>query len=526
MKRKLYFVLLLLAVIGLIDASYLTYEHFSNIILPCTINRFLPFFSDCGVVLRSVYATMFGIPVALLGFVHYLILTLAVGLAVTTNKKLWWFWVFFQTAIGAAMSIYFIFVQFYLIKSFCIYCTLSAFISFSLFFLAYFSFDYERKLLIVYAAGFVYRSVLKKIFFLFDPELIHNLMISYGSFLGQFPFAKKIIRFSLLVKNPHLEQTIVGIHFRNPIGLAAGFDYNADLAQILGPVGFGFQSVGTITNMPYGGNPRPMLGRLPKSRSLMVNKGFKNLGADKTIEKLRGLDFEIPVGISIGRTNSPKLKTQKQSVQDVVEAFKKFGGSKVQNAYYELNISCPNLIHGRNITFYPQKNLEELLKAVKKLNIKNPVFIKMPIEKSDKEVLVMLKVISKFVFIKGVIFGNLQKNRKDPAFDPEEVKEWKVGNFSGKPCEQRSNELIRLAYKYYKKRFVIIGCGGIFSANDAYKKIKLGASLVQLITGIIYNGPTLISQINFELVELLKNDGFKNIKDAVGAESSLNHKAT
>lgn len=514
MKRKIFFILLLLSVLGLIDASYLTYEHYNNVIPPCTVNTLLPLFSDCGLVLRSSYSVVFGVPVALIGLIHYFILTLAIGLAVTTNKKHWWFWVFFQTATGAIMSIYFMTVQFFIIKSFCIYCTASALISFTLFLLSYLSLDYERKIIFIYTGAFMYQYLIKHIFFLIDPEIIHNFMVGCGSFLGRFPFPKAILKFLLAVKNPRLEQKIDGISFLNPIGLAAGFDYNANLTQILGSVGFGFQSVGTITNFPYEGNPPPMLGRLPKSRSLMVNKGYKNIGARKIIEKLQGLNFEIPVGISIGRTNIRTKTTQKQSVEDVVNAFILFEESGIKNSYYELNISCPNL-YG-NISFYPSKNLEELLSVLEKINIKKSVFIKMPIEKTDEDTLAMLKAIAKFKFVKGIIFGNLQKNRKDPSLDPEEVKKFHVGNFSGKPCEQRSNELIKLAYDHFEKRFVIIGCGGVFSAQDAYRKIKLGASLVQLITGIIYKGPTLISRINLELVELLHKDGYKNIREAVG----------
>lgn len=514
MKRNIFFILLLLSVLGLIDASYLTYEHFNNIIPPCSVNRFLPYFSDCGLVLRSSYSVIFGIPVALIGLIHYFILTLAIGLAVTTNKKHWWFWVFFQTTAGAFMSIYFMSVQFFIIKSFCIYCTASAFISLLLFFLSYFSLDYERKIIFIYTGAFVYQYIIKKIFFLVKPEIVHNMMIGYGSLLGRFPFPKTMLSFVLQVKNPRLEQTIKGISFKNPIGLAAGFDYNADLTQILASVGFGFQSVGTITNFPYAGNPPPMLGRLPKSRSLMVNKGFKNIGARKIIEKLQGLDFDIPVGISIGRTNIRTKTTQTQGVEDIVNAFILFEESGVKNAYYEINISCPNL-YG-NISFYPPKNLEELLKAVDKLDIKKPVFVKMPIEKNNDDFLTMFKVIDKYKYITGVIIGNLQKNRKDPSLDPQEVKRFKVGNFSGKPCEQRSNELIKLTREHFGKRFAIIGCGGVFRAQDAYRKIKLGASLVQLITGMIYKGPTLISRINLELVELLHKDGYRNISEAVG----------
>jgi dihydroorotate dehydrogenase len=143
----------------------------------------------------------------------------------------------------------------------------------------------------------------------------------------------------------------------------------------------------------------------------------------------------------------------------------------------------------------------------------------MPIEKSNEEVLMMLDVISAYSPA-GVIFGNLQKNRHDPAFAQNEVRKFHVGNFSGKPTYQRSNELIELAYKHYSQRLTIIGCGGVFSAQDAYKKITLGASLVQLITGMIFEGPQLIAQINLELVDLLHNDGYSHIFEAVGSRNS------
>jgi dihydroorotate dehydrogenase len=186
------------------------------------------------------------------------------------------------------------------------------------------------------------------------------------------------------------------------------------------------------------------------------------------------------------------------------------------HSYYELNISCPNLFG--DITFYPPKHLKELLVELKKVHISRPIFIKMPIEKSNEEIADMLHIIEKYP-VSGVIFGNLQKNRKDPALNQDEVVQFSVGNFSGKPTERRSNELIAFTYKKYKQRFVIIGCGGIFSAQDAYAKIRLGASLVQLITGMIYQGPQLISMINVGLPELLERDGFSHISDAIGTSS-------
>lgn len=516
MKRKLFFIPLILAIVGLIDASYLTVEHFSKVIPPCHLNRFLPILSDCGLVLQSKYAMMFGIPIALLGAISYGVLILAILLAIITNKKALWLWILIQTKAAVVFSLYLMFLQLFVIKSICIYCTVSAFISFAIFIVSLTWLEMERKMIIIYLGGYFYRNILKRILFLINPETIHVKIVTVGELLGKIPFIKSVMQFVLPIYHEKLTQYIENMRFNNPVGLAAGFDYHAQLTQILPALGFGFGSVGTITNFPYEGNEKPMLGRLPISQSLMVNKGYKNLGAAETIKKIERLHFQIPVGISIGRTNSQQHTTQIQSVQDVVMAFKKFESTNVENAYYELNISCPNL-YG-NISFYPPNNLLQLLTALDKLRIKKLVFVKMPIEKSDKEFLTMLSVIDKFKYIKGLIIGNLQKNRKDPSLDPQEVAQFKVGNFSGKPCEKRSNELIRLAYKQYGQRFVIIGCGGIFSAQDAYKKIKLGASLVQLITGMIFQGPTLIAQINLELTDLLKKDSFKNIKEAIGSE--------
>ncbi len=362
----------------------------------------------------------------------------------------------------------------------------------------------------------IYKNIAKPLFFLFDPEIIHNTITSLGELAGNISPANSLLKKIFAKKNKKLEQTFFDIKFFNPIGLAAGFDYYAKLTQILPSMGFGFQTIGTITNGEYEGNPKPRLGRLPKSKSLMVNKGYKNKGATKTANKLTNKNFVIPVGISIGKTNTRKKETQLDAVNDIISAFKIFETSSVKNSYYELNISCPNL-YG-NISFYPPKNLDELLSAVDKLKVQKPIFIKMPINETDNATKKMLDVIIKHN-IKGVIFGNLQKDRNDKSLQKNEVKKFKVGNFSGKPTEKRSNELIKLAYKNYGKKLIIIGCGGVFSAEDAYTKIKLGASLVQLITGLIFEGPTLVAQINSELPKLLEKDGFKNISEAIGREN-------
>jgi len=366
------------------------------------------------------------------------------------------------------------------------------------------------------ASELIYKKLLAKIFFRIEPEAIHESMVKFGEQLGKSKNIKKFFSTRLAIEDRSLRQTIVGIKFVNPVGLAAGFDFEARLSQILPSLGFGFETVGTITNFEYEGNTRPMLARLPKSKAIMVNKGFKNLGAKKTIEKLEKLSFKIPVGISIGRSNNPKCNTQEKSVSDIVKTFKLFEQSGVKSSYYELNISCPNL-HG-NITFYPPNELDILLSKIDKLRLKKPVFVKMPPEKSNEKVMEMLKIIEQHS-PKGVIFTNITKDRSNKLLNRKELEGLPdgIGSFSGKPTEKRANELIKLAYKNFGKSLVVIGCGGVFSARDAYEKIKLGASLIQLITGMIYEGPQLISQINSELIDLIKKDGFKNISEAIGA---------
>lgn len=360
-----------------------------------------------------------------------------------------------------------------------------------------------------------YRRGVRPLLFLSSSETIHEKLTNSGEKLARNQFVHKAMSKVFTVDSALLSQKVYGVTFPNPIGLSAGFDYRAQLTDISPALGFGFETVGTITNKPYPGNPTPRLGRLVRSKSLLVNKGFKNEGIDAILRKLTGHTFTIPIGLSIGRTNTRKLITQNQSIADICEAFKKAEASLVPFSFYELNISCPNLVG--DITFYPPGNLRELLTAVFHQGLTKPLFIKMPIEKSNTEVERMLSVIVKFP-VSGVIFGNLQKNREHPSLVKKEVAKYPVGNFSGKPCEQRSNELIALAYRMHGDELRIIGCGGVFSAKDAYKKIRLGASLVQLITGLIFEGPQLINQINTGLLALLHQDGFSHISQAIGRD--------
>jgi len=515
-KKKHTFALLLfiLVLVGIFDTSYLTYQHYFESVVICSTG----FFGNCGTVLTSEYSVIFGIPLTLLGLLHYLWMGSLLLMAYFLGSVIYKRFVFIQSALGLVVSIYLTYLQFFVIKALCQYCLFSALLSVVMYVLIRKEWQDEYKSFTLAKMELGYKLFAKPLFFLLPAEWVHEQAMFWGEMVGNIPLKRALLRYMFSFKHPAIKQKIAGITFENPIGLSAGYDYMSAFTQILPAIGFGFETVGTISNYSSEGNKKPRLGRLPHSRSLLVNKGFRNPGADATIKKLKGKMFEFPLGVSIGKTNSMEIAgTQKDAVADVVEAFQKFQKARLRNNYYELNISCPNLKGG--VSFYPPKELNSLLIAVGKLKIKKPVFVKMPIEKSDTEVRTMLDVIVKHKWIYGVIFGNLQKNRKDPSFDQDEIKKAGVGNFSGKPTYRRSNELIKLAYSNYGKKLIIVGCGGVFTADDAYRKIRLGASLIQMITGMIFEGPQRITQINRGLVDLLEQDGYSHISEAVGVDA-------
>ncbi|KKR09440.1 MAG: dihydroorotate dehydrogenase 2, nonfunctional [Parcubacteria group bacterium GW2011_GWC1_39_29] len=335
--------------------------------------------------------------------------------------------------------------------------------------------------------------------------------------MGRFKFIRIILSSIFVHTKPVIEQSLFDIKFKSPIGLAAGFDYEARLTEILPSLGFGFETVGTLTRCAYDGNSDPMLGRLSRSQSLMVNKGFKNLGIRATLEKLTSKQVMYPIGISIGKTNNINIKTQEGAVEDIIETFREAERFRIDFTYYELNISCPNLIG--NVEFYNPDHLNQLLQSLSRMTLSRPVFIKMPISKTDEEIDSMMDVIIQYPLIEAVIIGNLQQNRNSQSLYPDEVAKFNKGSFSGIPCQKRSDELIRRIYKKHGSAIKIIGCGGIFNTADAYRKIRLGASLVQLITGLIFEGPQLVSDINKGLVKLLYADGYNSISDAIGVDA-------
>ncbi len=349
--------------------------------------------------------------------------------------------------------------------------------------------------------GTIYRNIIKPILFRFDPEKVHDHFIGVGKKLGRVSFGRRLTQSLFLYKNNVLEQDILGMHFNNPVGLAAGFDKNAELTDILPSVGFGFAEVGSITGEQCDGNPKPRLWREPDKKSLRVYYGLKNDGAEAIASRLSGSTFEFPIGISIAKTNSPTTVGLQEGIQDYIKAAKAF---EDVGDYVTINISCPNAYGGE--PFSDPDRLEALLEAYSELDIAKPTFIKLAAILDHDNLDRILEISDKYK-IDGYICTNLKKTKGEK------------GGLSGKAVAKASDDMVSYVYKKFDGKRVVIGTGGIFTAEDAYRKVKNGASLVQLITGMIYQGPQLIGEINRGLVELLKRDGFSNISEAVGTDN-------
>ncbi|MDE2018993.1 MAG: quinone-dependent dihydroorotate dehydrogenase [Patescibacteria group bacterium] len=374
----------------------------------------------------------------------------------------------------------------------------------------------------------MYESILKPIFFKFDPEKVHDFVGSIGETLGNFSLGRRLVAAFCRYEHPALQTTVRGIHFANPIGLGAGFDKEVHLTKIMPSVGFGFMEVGAITHLPYEGNSGKRLARLPKDQSLIVYYGLKNEGADAVERKMQSLsvsDFQqaanaraFPIGINIAKTNRADIKGDK-SVEDYALTYRQLAQ---YFSYVTLNISCPNAADG--CTFQNPWMLDSLLVAIAKEKKYGPVFLKISSHLTIKEVDDILAVVEKYnkniQLIDGFVVANLSKRRDilNLRSSAEQLNAIPEGGISGRPMRDLSTNIVRHIYEKTKGKYTLIGLGGVFTAEDAYEKIKAGASLVQMVTGLIYGGPMAVKRINKGLVRLLKQDGYRNISEAVGTE--------
>ncbi len=348
--------------------------------------------------------------------------------------------------------------------------------------------------------SFLYKNILKPILFLIDPEVIHDLFVSFGEFLGKFGVTRSITRFFYGYKGKDISKVVDGIKYRTPVLLSAGFDYNGRLTEILPEIGFGGEEIGSVTAHPCAGNPKPRMTRLPNSGSIIVNKGLKNDGVDVLIERLKKTlahggksgagEAPFVLGISIARTNDESSVDVQAGINDYLYSFKRLNEEGIGD-YYTINISCPNAFGGE--AFTTSDLLTRLLMRLATIPCKKPVYVKMPINLPWTQFRDLLKIID-FYKLQGVVIGNLNKDYSSLGVRAEAPDEY-AGGLSGVPCRQLSTDLIALTRKTYGKRFTIMGVGGIMSVTDACEKLEAGADLVQLITGMIFEGPELVSEI-------------------------------
>lgn len=362
----------------------------------------------------------------------------------------------------------------------------------------------------------LYANIIRPVLFKTNPDRLHETVVLFGSILGKTSITRNLLKFFYNYENPMLETKVFGIKFKNPIGIAGGFDKNAKLIQTLPSIGFGFVEVGSITARPYRGNPRPWNVRLKEEQSLIVNYGLKNQGVDKLRKRIKTQKITTPLIINIAKTNDARIKGN-ASYEDYSKSFVKLQSlADVVN----LNISCPNTGDGQLFCESP-KLLNGLLRKISQNKVKKPIVLKLKPDLSDELLNEIVETSIKYPIVKGFIISNLTRNRSLLRKTKQREISQYSGGISGKPMKELSNKMIKAVYKKTKGKYPIIGLGGVFTAEDAYEKICLGASLVELATGLIYGGPATIKKINKGLVKLLEKDGYVSITQAVGSKNKI-----
>ncbi|MCK0160292.1 quinone-dependent dihydroorotate dehydrogenase [Allomuricauda sp. F6463D] len=343
----------------------------------------------------------------------------------------------------------------------------------------------------------MYKILIRPVLFLFDPEAVHHfsfLAIKFFSRLGFGGLFRKVF----IVKDPRLEREVFGVKFKNPVGLAAGFDKDAKLYNEFSDFGFGFVEIGTVTPKPQSGNPKKRLFRLPEDKAVINRMGFNNKGVFEAAEQLKK-NHRVIIGGNIGKN---KITSNKEAIKDYLICFE----ALFEHVdYFVVNVSSPNTPGLRELQ--DREPLTKLLNKLKShnkklakssINKEKPILLKIAPDLTDDQLLDIIEIVAD-TNIDGVIATNttIERNGLKSHLILSEEK----GGLSGKPLTHRSTEVIRFLSENSKKAFPIIGVGGIHSPEDALEKLDAGADLVQLYTGFIYEGPGLIKKINKSILE-------------------------
>jgi len=351
-----------------------------------------------------------------------------------------------------------------------------------------------RTLRLAFKTSKMYRTTIRPILFLFDPERVHHWVFWGLRIFQKIPFIAGLQQKMFQVKKPSLARELFGIKFPNPVGLAAGFDKNAVAIDALANFGFGFIEIGTLTPVAQPGNPKKRLFRLKKDKAIINRMGFNNEGVKSSIKRLKKRSSNIIIGGNIGKNkNTPNDK----AVTDYVLAFEALFDYV---DYFAVNVSSPNTPNLRDLQEKePLTNiLNTLQEKNKKREKRKPILLKIAPDLTNTQLLDIIEIVNS-TKIDGVIATNTSITRKKLQATNEQIKKIGDGGLSGKPLADRSTEVIRFLAEKSNKAFPIIGVGGIHSPKDAKEKLEAGADLIQIFTGFIYEGPGLVKEILKEL---------------------------
>ena len=342
----------------------------------------------------------------------------------------------------------------------------------------------------------MYKSIIRPILFKFDPEAVHYFTFDTIKLVSKIPGVSFLIRLFFQVNHPALERKLFGLTFKNPVGLAAGFDKNAVLYNELANFGFGFIEIGTVTPKAQKGNLKKRLFRLQDDKGIINRMGFNNAGLEAAIDQLKTNKKQLIIGGNIGKNTQTPAEGY---TADYLECFKALH-SYVD--YFVLNVSCPNV--GSHAKLNDKDYLEELIKAVQTLNAtfeeSKPILLKIAPELNDTQLDEIIELVS-LTKLDGVIASNTSISRAHLKTATPTLEAIGNGGVSGQPIKEKSTQVIKYLADKSKKAFPIVGVGGIHSAQDALEKIEAGADLVQIYTGFIYEGPSLVKRINKALLE-------------------------
>jgi len=352
----------------------------------------------------------------------------------------------------------------------------------------------------------MYNYLVRPLLFRLTSDYAHEATIKSAASLSKNRWLLKTLKSVYSYKNPVLEQKIFGLTFRNPVGLAAGFDKNGTTVSFMESLGFGFIEIGSITANPSTGNPKPRSFRLPKDKSLINRLGLNNEGAQTISRRLKNINPAVPIGINIAKTHDPSIEG-KAAISDYKTSFefvKDFAD------YITLNISCPNTREGK--TFEDPDTLDALLTELKIGRDASlpPVLVKFSVDLNNDELIRLLQVCENHA-VDGYVAVNTSSKRVNLSTPGKEIERIGRGGLSGKAIASRSTEIIKQIHSFTKGEKTIIGVGGIFSSEDAIEKLKAGADLLQLYTGLVYMGPGAVKEINQGIAAFLKEKGLSHI---------------